>query len=92
MKNEMTKSVQDLKYQVLKRLMGMDLTDTVIYIRDEISNFTGGCIDHEVGGLCTTLLITSHDGGTITLEDDFGDDLGEVELENFGLELLITLL
>ena len=56
MKNEMTKSVQDLKYQVLKKLMGMDLTDTVIYIRDEISNLlvvvltmkSGGCVQHSL--------------------------------------------
>jgi hypothetical protein len=92
MKVEFEQVVKDLKDQVLERLMEKDLTDEVIWVRDEISNFTGSCIDHEVGGLCTKLCITHHDGGTITLEDDFGDDLGEFELEDFGLELLLTLL
>ena len=92
MKNEMEKLVQDLKDQVLTKLMGMDLTDDVIYIRDEISNFTGSCIDNEIGGLCIPLIITSHEGDTITLENDFGEDLGEFELKFFGLELLLTLL
>jgi hypothetical protein len=92
MKIEFEQVVKDLKDQVLEKLMEKDLTDEVIYVRDEISNFTSGCIDHEVGGLCTKLCITSHNLGTIGLEDDFGNDLGEFELEDFGLELLLTLL
>jgi len=92
MKTEMEKTVRDLKNQVLEKLMVMDLTDDVIYIRDEISNLTGGCIDHEIGGICTKLCITHHEGSTITLEDDFGDDLGKFELGDFSLEILLTLL
>ena len=92
MKNEIKKTILDIKNQVLEKLMVIDLTGTVIYVRDEISNFTGSCIDHEVGGLCTKLCITSHNGGTITLNDDFGEELGEFKLDCFGLELLLTLL
>lgn len=92
MKTEIKKIVQDLKDQVLEKLMEKDLTDEILFIRDEISNLTGGCIDHEIGGICTKLRITHHDGDTITLEDDFEEEVGEFKLEYFSLEILLTLL
>lgn len=91
MKVEFKKVMKDLKNQVLEKLMEKDLTDEMIWVRDEISNFTGGCIDHEIEGLCTKLYITSHNHGTITLEDDL-NNFGEFELERFSLEFLLTLL
>ncbi len=92
MKKEFQEKVNDLKNQVIEKLSNTDLTGKLIFVRDEISNFTGYCIDHEIGGICTKLMITNHNNNTITLEDDFGDDLGEFELDIFGLELLIELL
>jgi hypothetical protein len=90
--NELKEKTLTLKEEIIGRLVKQDLTGQVIFIRDEISNFSGGCIDHEVGGLCTKVLITRHEGREIDLVDDFEEEVGTFELDYFGIELLLTLL
>jgi hypothetical protein len=91
MENLKTKS-KELKKEIIDLLVKKDLTGTVIFIRDKISNFSGRCIDHEVGGLCTKVLITNHNGREIDLVDDFDEELGTFDLDNFGIDFLLTLL
>jgi hypothetical protein len=86
------KKSEELKKEIINVLTKKDLTDKIIYIRDEISNFSGGCIDHEVGGLCTKVFITRHEGKEIDLVDDFNEELGTFELDYFGIDFLLTLL
>jgi hypothetical protein len=86
------KKSKELKKEIVNVLTKRDLTDMIIYIRDEISNFSGGCIDHEVGGLCTKVFITRHEGKEIDLVDEFDEELGTFELDHFGIDFLLTLL
>jgi hypothetical protein len=86
------KKSEELKKEIINVLTKKDLTDKIIYIRDKISNFSGGCIDHEVSGLCTKVFITRHEGREIDLVDDFNEELGTFDLEHFGIDFLLTLL
>ena len=90
--NDLKKKKEELKREIIQLLMKKDLTDETLYIRDEISNFTGSCIDDEVGGLCTKVFITRHEGQEIDLVDDMNEELGTFNLDRFGIELLLTLL
>ena len=81
----------DLKQEIISVLLTKDLTGETFYIRDIISNFSGGCIDGEIGMLTTKVSITKHEGIEIDLENDFEEDLGTFELTYFGIELLLDL-
>jgi hypothetical protein len=89
---DLKKKKEELKQEIINVLKEKDLTDDVIFIRDEISNFTGTCIDGEVGGLCTKIFITSHTGTEISLMDEFEEELGTFNLNDFGIDFLLTLL
>ena len=89
---DLKKEVEELKEEIIKVLITKDLTGEIIYIRDEISDFSGGCIDSEVGGLSTKVFITHHSGRDIDLEDEMESELGTFNLEDFGIDLLLTLL
>jgi hypothetical protein len=86
------KKSKELKNEIINVLTKKDLTDKIIYIRDEISNFSGYCIDHEIGGICTKVFITRHEGKEIDLVDEMEEELGTFNLDHFGIDFLLILL
>lgn len=92
----MSNAKQHLEYQSLKsnlvsELKERDLVGKVIYSRDLMSDFMGGVLDSDIGGINTKLVIEEHDGSEITVSDDF-DDQTQIDLRDLGLEVLISLL
>ena len=91
MKN-LKEKTEELKKEIINVLITKDLTDIVIDIRDDLSNFSGYCIDHELGGICSKVFITRHKGREIDLLSDMNEELGTFNLDRFGIDFLLTLL
>ena len=88
---KLQEKVNELKQELIKHLKTQDLTGTTIWVRDFISNSTGGSVDHEIGGMNSRLTIEDHDGDEIVLTDDCDEEVGTFNLQDFGLEFLMEI-
>ena len=91
MKNFFESKINVLKIEMVESLKNKDLIGKDLYIRDEVSNLTGGLVDGVVSAMSAHCEIIKQKGELITCEMEF-DEVVEVKLSNLSVELLLILM